>query len=140
MAGKYDDIMGLPHHRSLRHAPMSVENRAAQFMPFAALTGYDAAISEAGRMTDGFQELEEDAKEILDAKLQILEEKAGEKPEVTIRFFVPDERKEGGSYQELSGKLRKVDRRGMQVFLEQEEGILVERIVDIQSEIFGSWE
>lgn len=140
MAGKYEDIMNLPRHRSTRHAPMSVENRAAQFMPFAALTGYEAALSEAERLTEDFQELDEDLKAILDAKLQILEEKAGERPEVTIRYFVPDERKEGGSYREVSGRFRKVDPRQKTVFLESGEGILLEYIVEIRSELLEGME
>ena len=112
----YEDIMDLPHHRSSRHAPLSMESRAAQFAPFAALTGYEDALVEA--------------------ELQMLEDRKQGKPMVTIRYFVPDERKEGGSYQVISGQYRKMDLGKEQVILEEGERIPLERIVDISSEIF----
>lgn len=107
--GKYDDILGLPHHQSDRRPHMSLQNRAAQFSPFAALTGYEAAISEAGRLTDSFHELSEEVKAILDGKLQLLEEKREERPETTLRYFQPDDRKAGGEYLEVTGRFRRVD-------------------------------
>lgn len=132
----YEDIMDLPHHRSSRHAPLSMESRAAQFAPFAALTGYEDALVEAERQTEHFQDLDDGIKAILDAKLQMLEDRKQGKPMVTIRYFVPDERKEGGSYQVISGQYRKMDLGKEQVILEEGERIPLERIVDISSEIF----
>lgn len=132
----YEDIIELPHHRSSRHAPLPMESRAAQFLPFAALTGYEDAISETERQTEHFQELDDGIKAVLDAKLQMLEERKMEKPLVVIRYFVPDERKAGGSYQVVSGRYQRTDRWKKQVLLEEGEGILLERIVDICSEIF----
>ena len=132
----YEDIIELPHHRSSRHAPLSMESRAAQFAPFAALTGYEDALVESERQTEHFQELDDGIKAILDAKLQLLEDRKKGKPMVTIRYFVPDERKEGGSYQVISGQYRKMDLGKEQVILDEGEGIPLERIVDISSEIF----
>ena len=88
---------------------MSRQNRAAQFSPFAALTGYEAAIAEAGRLTEEFRELSEESGEVLDEMLRSLEEKKGERPEIDVRFFQPDERKDGGAYREITGFFRKVD-------------------------------
>jgi hypothetical protein len=106
---EYDDIITLPHHVSKNHPPMPMMNRAAQFAPFAALTGYDAVIQETGRLTDDFIELDEYKKELLSRKTAELIEKIHEHPMVTITFFKPDERKAGGSYSTVSGKLKKVD-------------------------------
>ena len=96
MMDLYDDIINLPHHVSERHPQMSMYNRAAQFAPFAALAGHDSAITEAARLTDAEQELPESEAEILDrklARLQTMEEKTP----VTVTYFVPDSRKDGGS-------------------------------------------
>lgn len=106
---EYDDIITLPHHVSKNHPPMPMMNRAAQFAPFAALTGYDAVIQETGRLTDDFIELDEYKKELLSRKTAELIEKIHEHPMITITFFKPDERKAGGSYSTVSGKLKKVD-------------------------------
>lgn len=94
----YDDIIGLPHHVSERRPHMSMHDRAAQFSPFAALTGYHAAIDETARLTEEKIELEESRKQLISRQLSILAEHAKELPEVTAEFFVPDERKTGGAY------------------------------------------
>ena len=132
----YEDIIELPHHRSSRHAPLPMESRAAQFAPFAALTGYEDALIEAERQTEHFQELDDGIKAILDAKLQMLEDRKKDKPMVTIRYFLPDERKEGGRYQVISGKYKKLDMGKEQVILEEGGAIPLERIMDISSEVF----
>ena len=98
MNGKYDEIMGLPHHISKTRPQMPMSDRAAQFAPFAALTGYDAAIKETGRLTDERIELDVEALSALDMKYQLLMEALDEAPEVTITYFQPDERKAGGKY------------------------------------------
>lgn len=104
---KYDDIIDLPHHTSVTHPRMPVINRAAQFAPFAALTGYDAAIKETGRLTREKVLLDEDAKLRLSARLSALrDDKDGE---VTVTYFVPDKRKSGGEYVTLTGAVKKVD-------------------------------
>jgi hypothetical protein len=101
--GKYDDIIHLPHHTSSRHPRMSTADRAAQFSPFAALTGYDAVISETGRRTDGRLELTEDKKAELDEALRHLLQELPGHPAVRLTCFVPDERKEGGAYVTVTG-------------------------------------
>lgn len=109
MSGRYDDILYLPHHVSPTRPQMSMMDRAAQFSPFAALTGYDAAIKETGRLTDERMELTEDELDTLNMKYQILMERLGEKPEVRITYFRPDSRKAGGSYVTASGIVKKAD-------------------------------
>ena len=94
--GKYDDIINLPHPVSKTHAPMPRAQRAAQFSPFAALTGYDDAVRETARLTEARVELDRDALDALDRALHALEERiAADKvrPEAQIRYFIPDERK-----------------------------------------------
>lgn len=106
---RYDDIMNLPHHVSDVHPHMAVSDRAAQFSPFAALTGYGDAIRETGRLTDTRIELDEDAKELLDEKLRMIQERIASRPEVSITYFCPDERKAGGFYTTVTGCVKKID-------------------------------
>ena len=110
-AGKYDDIIGLPHHQSGNHPHMTLQDRAAQFSPFQALTGYEAAIEETARLTDMREELDEERLLYLDQAVLLLEEqlKKGRVP-LSVTYFVPDERKEGGSFRSCSGRLRRIDR------------------------------
>ena len=110
--GKYDDIINLPHPVSKTHAPMPRAQRAAQFSPFAALTGYDDAVRETARLTEARVELDRDALDALDRALHALEERiAADKvrPEAQIRYVVPDERKAGGRYVVLRGAVKKID-------------------------------
>ena len=97
-SNKYDEILSLPHHVSKTRPQMPMSDRAAQFAPFAALTGYDSAIKETGRLTDEKIELDEEALTALDMKYQLLMDAFDDAPEVTITFFQPDERKAGGKY------------------------------------------
>lgn len=107
--GNYDDIINLPHHVSTKHPRMSALDRAAQFSPFAALTGHDSAIKETARLTDIKLELDEDKKEELDNRLQMLREQTALRPEVEITYFVPDTKKPGGSYLLVRGVIKKFD-------------------------------
>lgn len=109
MSGRYDDIMDLPHHISTTRLPMSMTDRAAQFSPFAALTGYDDAIRETGRLTDAESLLSEDALCDLDLKFHLLAEQLRENPTVHITYFRPDDRKKGGAYITVSGIVKKID-------------------------------
>ena len=104
----YDDIIGLPHHVSANHPPMSMYDRAAQFAPFAALTGYGEAITETGRLTDSRRELDESEKAVIDMHLQFLKDHLSEKPEVSVTYFAADSLKAGGSYKEASGVVAEV--------------------------------
>ena len=143
---KYDDIINLPHHVSTRHPQMSLSDRAAQFSPFAALTGHDAAIRETKRLTDEWVELNEDKKVLLDEKLHMIREslsnaKGGHNlPQIMFTYFKPDEKKSGGAYLTVQGKLRKIDEYGHQVILEDGTALTIEHIVDIEGEIFQRYE
>ena len=106
---KYADIIDHPHHRSPSHPHMSQCDRAAQFSPFAALTGYDAAVEETARLTDTKLEMTEDKKQMLDEKIHLLLDAADHPPVVRITYFIPDIRKEGGSYETVTGRIRSLD-------------------------------
>lgn len=139
---KYDDIIHLPHHVSTRHPQMSLIDRAAQFSPFAALTGHDAAIKETQRHTDEWVEPSGDRKELLDEKLQMIRESlSGAKdgqdlPKILFTYFKPDEKKCGGAYLSIQGRVRKIDEYGHQVILEDGTALAVEYIVGIEGELF----
>ena len=109
MSGQYDDIIRLPHPDSPKHPRMSLYDRAAQFSPFAALTGHSAAIAETGRLTDRRVELDEYEMTRVDAELQHLQELLPGRPTASITHFVPDERKNGGSYQTVTGEVKRID-------------------------------
>lgn len=106
---RYDDIIGLPHHEPTTRPRMAMENRAAQFSPFAALTGYDDATREEARFVDMKQELSEDMKDMIDAKLAVIEQHIKEQPEISVTYFQPDEKKTGGRYTTVSGNVKKLD-------------------------------
>ena len=105
----YEDILNLPHHVSKTRPQMSMLDRAAQFSPFAALTGYDEAIKETGRLTDEKIEMDEEALNILNMKFHILIDSMDDEPEVTFTYFKPDECKVGGAYIEVTGTVKKID-------------------------------
>ena len=108
MNPKYADMLNLPHHVSSTRAPMSMTDRAAQFSPFAALVGHDAAIQETARLTQQPAELDESRKAALNDQLQQLLEHLPEQPEIAVTYFRPDEKKAGGSYVTAAGRLRKI--------------------------------
>ena len=130
--GKYDDIIHLPHHVSNTRAHMPMLDRAAQFMPFRALTGYEDAVHETARHTDEKIELTEDEKTVLDVKLQRLADDLANQPLVTLTWFQPDKRKAGGAYVTTTGQVKKIDDfEGARILLSG-ESIPVEDILDIQ--------
>lgn len=129
--GKYEDIINLPHHVSKTHPQMPLYDRAAQFSPFAALTGYEDAIRETARLTNNWVQLSEDKKQELDEKFQQLMADREKTESVTITFFQPDERKEGGSYRTETGQIRKIDMYKRKVFLKNGMEIELEKIVEI---------
>lgn len=106
---RYDDIIHLPHHTSSTHPQMPVADRAAQFAPFAALTGHEAAIQETARLTEEKIVLDENAKALLDEKLRLIQEMPAGRREVTVTYFVQDEKKSGGHYISVTGTVRKID-------------------------------
>ena len=131
MSGRYDDIIDLPHHISPTRNRMSMIDRAAQFSPFAALTGYDAAIQEAGRLTDHRIDFDVDGKQMLNEKLRSLAERIHEQPEVRITYFIPDERKSGGAYVDVVGKVRKINSNEKTLHLTDGTAIDFECIYDL---------
>ena len=129
---RYEDILDLPHHVSDRHARMSMLDRAAQFSPFAALTGYDAAIEETARLTESRVELTEGEKSILDAKLR---EVAGSKATVRITCFLPDNKKAGGAYVCREVQVNKVDAIYGSILLRDGTEIPVDDVVAIEEKV-----
>ena len=109
MSGRYDDILYLPHHVSPTRQRMTMAERAAQFSPFAALVGYGEAIRETGRAVGQQMELSEEEKAVLDQKQQIILAalEQGEEPEVTVTYFQPDRKKDGGEYVSYTGSIKK---------------------------------
>lgn len=138
--GNYDDIINLPHHVSAVRPRMSAIDRAAQFSPFAALTGHGAAISETARLTEARPELDETKKEELDAKLQVIRECLSMQPEISITYFVPDTRKEGGSYLCATGTVKKLDDTGHEVIMADGMSIPMDAIYEIEGSILGDIE
>lgn len=132
----YEDIINLPHHVSPKRPQMSMQDRAAQFSPFAALTSYKDAIKETGRLTDVKIELSDEDRELLDQKQQYLQEHIGDRPEITITYFVPDEKKSGGAYISISGRMKRVDEYARQFVLTDGKKIPLDDIIDIRSDCF----
>lgn len=130
----YEDILYLPHHRSNRRAPMSMTDRAAQFSPFAALTGYEAIIEETGRLTDARIELTEGEKIRLNGKLQKIAESISVQPRITATVFRPDAHKTGGAYVKITGYLKKINTEERALILTDGTWISVEDIYDIDAD------
>lgn len=133
---KYDDIINLPHHVSTKHPRMSPSNRAAQFSPFAALTGHEDAIQETARLTDSFIELDEDRKEQLDERLQLIKENLARKPLCEITYFKPDGKKDGGCYVTVCGKIKKLDEYARRIIFTDGTVLPIEHIFSIRGELF----
>lgn len=136
----YSKIINLPHHQSATRKRMSNYDRAAQFAPFAALTGHDEAIKETARLTDDYMEMGEDRLGELSEKIQLLIDKLSEQPEITVVYFVPDERKSGGSYAEKTGIVRIIDEYERKLVFYDDDKILIDRVTDFKGEIFSQLE
>ena len=130
---KYDDIINMPHHVSVSRPRMSMIDRAAQFSPFAALTGYDAAVKETARLTDSRIELDEYEKVALDEKLRIALKNPA--TEITILYFKPDERKAGGAFVTAYGEVKKIDEYLGKVIMEDGSIIPIGDIYEINTEL-----
>lgn len=135
MSQSYEDIINLPHPTSARHPRMPRISRAAQFSPFAALTGHEAAIMETARLTDQKAELTEDRKAELDRTQKILLEHMTQQPEITVTWFQPDERKEGGQYITTVGRLRRIDEAQRMLWLTSGDQISLDSVVEIQTDL-----
>lgn len=136
MSTAYDDILNLPHHVSERHPQMSIHDRAAQFSPFAALTGFDAAVQETARLTDRRVELGEDEKAAIDRRLELARERLPSPTELTVTYFVPDKKKSGGAYVRVTGTVKKFDDCERTVVLQDGTGIPVDNILRVESKLF----
>ena len=128
---KYDDIIGLARPVSTKHPKMSIHDRAAQFSAFAALTGHKEAIKETERLVDGKIVLDENAIQLLNEKLAIIYAELEEHPEVAVTYFVKDERKEGGKYRTIEGRVKKMDSYHQTMIFEDEICIPVEDVIEI---------
>ena len=134
MKGPYDDIIGLSHPTSTKHTRMPISERAAQFSPFAALTGYDAAVKETARLTDSRGELDEDAKAALDLKLRALADRVELYLKASITYFSADKKKAGGAYVTAVGPIKTVDDFKRVVVLTDGTQIPIEDIFEIELE------
>lgn len=134
--GPYDDIIDLPHPTSQKHPRMPASDRAAQFSPFAALTGHEAAIRETARLTDRRVELDEDEKAALDRKLRLLTDHLAEHPQVCITYFQADQRKAGGSYETVDGSIKKFDDIARVVVMTDGRRIPIDDIFELKSQLF----
>ena len=136
MSGPYDDIINLPHPTSQRHPRMPIRDRAAIFSPFAALSGHGAAIAETARLTERRMELDEDTRAELDRKQAVLLEHMDEQPEITVTWFQPDEKKDGGAYLTATGRLKKLRELERLLVLADGTEIPLEDVVALESGIF----
>lgn len=136
MTKTYDDIIDLPHHISTIHSHIAAIDRAAQFSPFAALTGYDAAIKETARLTDERIELDEYTKAALSDRLQIIADRIKEQPEIKITYFQPDTKKYGGTYVTAISAAKRIDEYERVVVMTDGTAICIDEIISIDGQIF----
>ena len=134
---KYADIIDLPHHQSEKRLKMSNYDRAAQFSPFAALTGHADAIKETARLTDEYNEPSEEMKAIMNEKILFLMEQLETQPEISITYFKPDEKKSGGAYITITGVVKKIKTYERQIQMTTGDLIPIDMIFGIDGEIFS---
>lgn len=137
---KYDEIINFPHHVSKTRPQMPMSDRAAQFSPFAALTGYDSAIKETGRLTDEKIDLDEESLTALNMRYQMLTDALEERPEVRITYFKPDERKAGGAYVTTAGAVRKIDDFEQTIIMQDGTRIPMGDVLSLEGELFSALE
>ena len=135
--GLYDDMIDLPHHVSKKHRQMPLADRAAQFAPFAALSGYGSDITEARRITDRKAELDEYAIAAIDGKLRIIQDMIADMPEVTVTYFIPDASKKGGMYVDVIGRVAEINEYEHILVMNDGKKIPIGDISKIESDIFG---
>ena len=137
---KYDEIINFPHHVSKTRPQMPMSDRAAQFSPFAALTGYDSAIRETGRLTDEKIDLDEESLNALNVRYQMFTDALEERPEVRITYFKPDERKAGGAYVTITGAVRKIDDFEQTIIMQDGTRIPMGDVLSLEGELFSALE
>ena len=136
MKTPYDDIIRLPYHVSRNHPQMPMHDRAAQFAPFAALTGYEAAVGETARLTSERRELDAQEAEELNRRLVALIAHLPDRPEATVEYFVPDDRKSGGAYVTVTGRVRHVSVPEQTLVMEDGTEIPLDEVVSLIGELF----
>lgn len=134
----YEDIINLPRPVSVSHPPMPVADRAAQFSPFAALTGHEDAITETARLTDKKPELDDTRKSELGERLEYIRERLNEENIVTITYFLPDRKKEGGAFVTETDTVKKIDDYEASIIMTKGTVIPINDIFDIDGDIFKS--
>ena len=134
MTGSYTDILNLPHPTSKKHPRMTRTARAAQFAPFAALTGYNEAVKETVRLTDEQLELDDTEKAQLNEKLQLLRQHLPRQLPITITFFIPDTKKAGGSYQTITGPVKKIQEYERRLIMTDGTIIPIDAIIGLYGE------
>lgn len=127
----YEDMIELPRPISKKHQPMSLNNRSAQFAPFSALIGYDEKIRETARITDKKIELDEEGKVVINEKLLWLKKHIQLYPQVSITYFLRDQKKSGGKYQTITGQIKKIDELEKTIYLMDKKQIKIEDIINI---------
>lgn len=137
---RYDDIVNLPHHVSKKHPPMSLLNRAAQFSPFAALTGHSEAVQETARLTDSFIELGEDRKRQLDEQLQRIRDNLEREPEIEAVYFQPDDKKDGGAYVTVCGRVKRISEYERRIIFTDGTSLPIDYLFSIRGEMFQRME
>ena len=136
---QYADIINLPHHVSKKRPQMNLIDRAASFAPFAALTGYDDAVKETARLTDTKLELDENTKEILNDKLQIVLEMNSDDLPVSITYFVPDKKKAGGAYVVKTGVIKRYDEYERQIIFTDKSSVSIDDVIEIECEVLKAY-
>lgn len=134
MTGPYDDIIDLPHHVSVSHPQMPCSERAAQFSPFAALTGYEGAIEETARLTDDQKDLSENVRDSLDQVLAVIMSRPDPNTEVKITYFVPDAKKDGGKYVTELVRIRRIDTDTREIVTMDRRRIGIDMILNLGEE------
>ena len=134
----YEDIENLPPHISEKHPQPTMEDRAARFAPFAAITGYEEMVLEEARVTEERIDLDEGTLSLLNEKLNMIQEFLNEEPEVTITYFEPDKKKSGGAYVSITGIVKRIDEYEHIVIMADGKKINIDAIYEIQSDLFYS--
>jgi hypothetical protein len=132
----YEDIINLPRPVSKKHPQPPLSERAARFAPFAAITGYEEMVLEEARVTEEKIELDESALTILNEKLNILQNSLSQSTEITVTYFVPDKKKNGGAYRTVTGIVKRIDPYQKILILQNDEKIQIEKIYDLKSDLF----
>ena len=134
----YEDIVNLPRHISKVHPQATMADRAARFSPFAAISGYEDMVKEAARVTEERIDITDATKELLNEKLNMIVEFLDEEPEVTITYFEPDKKKDGGAYISITGTVKRIDEYERIVLMSDDKKIRIDEIYALESDLFYS--